>query len=333
MVSRGRGGSTRRRFLRAAAAVLALPPASRIGRTQSDYPAHSVRVVVPFPPGGAVDILARLITQKLSERLGQQFYIDNIGGAGGNIGVGHAARAAPDGYTVLFVFGSFAVAPSLFAKLSYDPLKDFAPVTLLVTTPTVLIVNSSVPARSVKELIDLVRANPGKYSYAHGGIGTQGHLAGEQFRLSLTLDLVPVPFGGASPANASVVAGHVAVGFSSLAALVPHLDQGRVRPLAVTSAMRARALPNVPTMAESGVPDIAGDTWVGVVVPAGTPLGIITLLHREIVDTLAQPDMTQRLVALGYEPVANAPEEFSQRLKSEIELWRTVIRRANIKPQ
>jgi tripartite-type tricarboxylate transporter receptor subunit TctC len=280
-----------------------------------------------------VDILARHISPRLSERLGQQFYVENIAGAAGNIGAAHAAKAAPDGYTILFVFGSFVISPSLFAKSGVDPRKDFAPVTLAVTTPTVLVVNPSVPARTVPELIDHIRANPGRFSFAHGGIGTQAHLAGEQFRLALDLDLVSVPFSGAAPATASVVAGHTAIGLISLAAVDAQVNEGRLRALAIIGKARAKPLPDVPTISEVGFPDIAGDSWVGVLVPAGTPKEIINVLHREIVAILTDPESKFRLRALGYEPVASTPEEFRHRIETELQLWNAVVLRAKIKVQ
>ena len=249
--------------------------------------------------------------RKLSERLGQAFYVENIAGAAGNIGTAQAARAAPDGDTVLFVFGSFVISPSLFAKPGFDPQRDFAPVTLAATTPTVLVVNPSVPAHTVGELVDHIRANRGKLSFAHGGFGTQAHLAGEQFRLALDLDLVNVPFGGAAPATASVVAGHTAIGFISLAAVEAQVNESGLRALAVTGNARVRTLPDVPTMAEAGFPGIEGDSWVGVLVPAGTPREIISVLHREIVAVITEPETKARLIALGYEPVAGTPDEFA----------------------
>ena len=321
----------RREFLAIAAAALALPITSRTLWSQHVYPTRPVRLIVPFPPGGAADIFTRLIAQKLSDRFGKQFYVENIAGAGGSAGTGQAARAAPDGYTVLFAFGSFVTNPSLYAKVPYDPDKDFEPVTLAVTATTALIVNPSVPAKTVKELIDLIKANPGKYSFASPGFGTQPHLTGEQLRLSLTLDLVHVPFAGAGPSNASVVAGHTLIGFSTLAAATPHVNDGTLRALAVTSTQRSRALPDVPTIAEAGYPNIKGDSWIGVMVPAGTSKDIIASLHREIVVAVTQPDMMQRLATLGYDPVAGTPEEFAQVIKTELVTWAKFIRAANIK--
>jgi tripartite-type tricarboxylate transporter receptor subunit TctC len=301
--------------------------------TAQTYPARPVRVIVPFPPGGGTDIFARLAAQKLAENLGAQFYVDNVAGGGGNIGTGQAARAAPDGYTILFAFGSFVVNPSFFAKVPYDPIQDFAPVTLSVMTPTVLTVNPSVPAKTVDELVELIRVNPGKYSYSTGGAGTQPHLAGEQLRLARTLDVVHVPYGGAGPSNAAVVAGHTPIGLTSLASVVPYIKDGKLRALAVTSKTRSQILPDVPTMAEAGYPDIIGDSWVGVLVPTGTPIPIIALLHREMANFVAMPDTRTRLATLGYEAVASAPDEFAQRIRSELGIWRNVIQAANISPQ
>ncbi len=322
----------RRRFLHLAAGAAALAAVPGIARTQT-YPARPVRVIVPFAPGGTVDVFARVTAQKLGEQLGKQFYVENIAGATGNIGTAQAAKASPDGYTLFFAFSSFVVNPSLFARVPYDPSKDFEPVTLAVASTHVLTVNPSVPAKTVTELVALIRANPGKYNFASGGTGTQAHLLGEQFRLSLGLDLVHVPFNGAGPAIASVVAGHSPIGFSTLASAAAQIAGGQVRALAVTSKARSRLLPELPTMAEAGYPDIEGDGWVGVLVPAGTPKEIITLLHREIVRVIALPDMKERLPTLGFEPVASTPEEFAERIKVELETWRKVIRAANIKAE
>ena len=290
---------TRRQSLRLVAAASVTPTLAGFAWAQS-YPARPVRVIVPFGPGGTVDVFARVTTQKLSEQLGKQFYVENVAGATGNIGTGQAAKATPDGYTLFFAFSSFVVNPSLFAKVPYDPINDFAPVTLAVASTHVITVNPSVPASTMKELVALIKANPGKYSFASGGTGTQAHLLGEAFRLSLGLDLVHVPFNGAGPAMASVVAGHAPIGFSTLASAAAQIAGGQVRALAVTSKARSQLLPNVPTTAEAGHPDIEGDGWVGVFAPAGTPREIVAVLHREIVKIIALPDMKERLPTLGF---------------------------------
>jgi tripartite-type tricarboxylate transporter receptor subunit TctC len=292
-----------------------------------------VRAIVAFAPGGVTDTVTRLVAQKLSENLGQQFYVDNLPGATGNTGTAQAAKAAPDGYTLLFAFSSYVVNPTLFDKIPYDPDKDFDPVTLAVTSTTVLTINPMVPATTVKDLIALVKANPGKYSYSTAGAGTQAHLAGEQFRLLLGLDLVHVPFGGGSPAIAAVVGGHTPIGFTSPAASIAQIKQGNLRALAITGDKRSQILPDVPTLAEVGYPEIVGDSWVGVLAPAGTRKDIIGLIQREIAKIIAVPAMQARLMELGTEPVASTPDEFGIRIKAEIATWAKVIRAAHIKPE
>jgi tripartite-type tricarboxylate transporter receptor subunit TctC len=322
----------RRQCLLALGAALAGPFLSRSARAQG-YPARPVRVIVPFAPGGTVDVFARVTTQKLTEHFGKQFYVENVAGATGNIGTGQAAKAPPDGHTLLFAFSSFVVNPSLFAKVPYDPINDFAPVTLAVASTHVITVNPAVNATSLKELVELIKASPGRFSFASGGTGTQAHLLGEQLRLSLSLDLVHVPFNGAGPAIASVVAGHSPIGFSTLASAATQIGGGQLRALAVTSKARSQLLASVPTTAEAGYPDIAGDGWVGVFAPAGTPKDIIAVLHREIVRIIALPEMKERLPTLGFEPVANTPEEFAERIRTELDTWGRVIRAANVKVQ
>lgn len=269
----------------------------------------------------------------MSEQLGKQFVVENVPGATGNIGTAQVAKSPPDGYTILVVFSSFVVNPTLFHKIPYDPYKDFEPVTLAITSTTAIGVNPSVPAHSVKDLVALIRANPGKYSYAHAGTGTQSHLAGEQFRLKLGLDLVPVPFNGGGPAAASVVGGHTPVTFNSPAAVISHARDGKLRVLAVNSETRTAAMPEIPTIAEAGFPGIKGDSWVGVLVPAGTPRDIIALLQRQISKALTEPGMKERLLALGCDAVGSTSEDFAARIKSEIPFWGELIRAADIKMQ
>ena len=322
----------RRRFLCLSASAAALPFVSRRALAQL-YPARPVRVIVPFAAGGPTDVFARLIALNLSRKLGQQFYVENQPGAGGNLGMGAAARAAPDGYTVSVVSTSFVVNPSLYAKIPYDPLKDFAPVSLAATSPNVLVVHPSIPANNVQELVAFLKANPGKYSFAHPGVGTTSQLSGEMFRHSQGLDLVSVPFGGSAPALQSALAGHTPIAFVVLTPAVSHVKEGKLRALAVTTPKRSRALPDVPTMAEAGLPNQESDTMQGVLVPAGAPQPIITLLHREIAQALAEPEAAQKLETLGFEAVASTPEEFSARIRADIPKWAKVIETAHIKAE
>jgi len=322
----------RRRFLHMAAGAAALPAVSRIAVAQN-YPTRPVRIIVAFAPSGTTDIFARLAAQKLTENLGKQFYVENIPGASGNIGTGQAARATSDGYTILFAFSSHVVNPALFDRTPYDPSKDFEPVTLAVSSPTVLSINPAVPARTVNELVALIRGNSGKYNFASPGAGTPAHLAGEQFRIRLALDLVHVPYNGAGPSVASVVAGHSPIGFSTLAAAGPYIKAGTLRALAITSKRRSQIEPAIPTMTEAGYPDIEGDNWVGVLVPARTSKEIVTLLQSEIIKILATEEIKERLTTLGFDVVASTPEEFERRIRAEIETYGKVIRAGNIKSQ
>jgi len=322
----------RRQFLQSAGVAVAALAGARSALAQT-YPARPVRVVVAFAPGGVTDTFSRIMAQKLSESLGRQFYVENVSGASGNIGTAQVAKAAPDGHTLLFAFSSHVVNPTLFDKLPFDPVKDFEPVTLAVSSTTVLTVNPAVPAKTVSELVALIRANPGKYHFGSAGAGSQAHLAGEQFRISLGLDLVHVPYNGGRPPVAATVAGHTPIAFSSPAASVPQISAGNVRALAITRKIRSPILADVPTMAEAGFSGIEGDSWVGVLAPAGTPKVIVALLHREIVKILAQTDVKERLEMLGYDLVGSTPEEFAERIRFEIGMWAKVIRAANIKAQ
>src|SRR6476660_7920720 len=297
----------RRQFLRLAFAAVAVLAAPRSVRAQT-YPDRPVRMIVPYAPGGPTDVITRLLAQRLTEHLGKQFFVENVGGGGGNIGMGRAAKAAPDGYTLLVVNPSYVINPTLYDKVPYEFEKDF-------------------------DLVTLIKANPGKYSYASPGTGTPGHLVGEQFRLSLGLDLVHVPFNSAGLAVGASVAGHTPICFASPSPAAQQVIEGRLRGLAVTSKSRSQALPEVPTMAEAGYPNIAGDNWQAVVVPAGTPRGVVAFLHREIVKIIALPDVQERLTALGFEPVASPHEEFARRARAESETWARVIRASNIKAQ
>jgi tripartite-type tricarboxylate transporter receptor subunit TctC len=288
-------------------------------------------MIVPFAPGGPTDVMARVLAQKLSEGLGHQFVVENRPGAGGNIGMVFVAKSAPDGYTVLVASSSYVVNPSLYTKAGYDPDRDFAPVTIAGASPNVLVVHPSLPAKNVQELVALVRANPGKYNYAQPGTGTTPHLSGELFRLAFNLDIVNVPFNGAAPAVASAVGNQTPIAFVALPSAMQHVKSGALRALAVTSAKRIAAFPEVPTMTEAGVPDQEAETMQGVLLPAGTPREIVDKLQREIVRFVALPEVKERLAALGFEPVANTPEEFALYIRSEVSKWAKVMREAHIK--
>ena len=321
---------SRRRFLYLATGVLALPASSRFARAQA-YPARPVRVIVPFAPGGPTDVFARLIAQKMSEQTGKQFYIENIVGAGGNVGSGRAAQATPDGHTILVTGGGHVNNPFLYRHVPYDPMRDFEAVTLGAVQPVVLTVHPSVPAQSVKELLALIKANPAKYSFASPGVGTPPQLVGELFRLSLAPDLVHVPFNGGGPAIAATVAGHTPLSFGAVTPAVPLVKDSKLRALAVTSKTRSRALPDTPTMAEAGYPDVEGTSWAAVVVPAGTPKEITAQLHGMIVASVAMPDVKERLDVLGFEPVVNTPDECTRFFRAEMAKWSKVIKEAGLR--
>jgi tripartite-type tricarboxylate transporter receptor subunit TctC len=298
-----------------------------------DYPERPVKIIVPYPPGGAVDVTARMIAQRLSEGLGGQFYVENLSGAGGAAGTGAAASTAADGHTILFVSPDFVVSPLLKSKLPYDPFSSFTPVTLVVSSREVVAVHSGLPANSMKELMTLLNANPGKYGYATPGYGSLPHLKGERlFKLSHGLDVVHVPFQGFAPAVTSTIAGHTAILVGVPTALVvPHIKDGKLRAVAIDGDKRSPTLPDVPTLAEAGAPDLGNAPWFGVVVPAGTPRTIVELLQGQIRRIVSRPDVAERLATLGYDPVANAPEEFASWIKSETAYWGKVVRETNMK--
>jgi len=295
------------------------------------YPNRQVRMVVGFPAGGPTDVIARVVAQKLSESLGQQFVVENIGGAGGNTASGQVARATADGYTIMTISTGFMVNPSLYAKVPYDPIKDFSAVSLVAVSPNVVVVNPQVPAKTLPELVQLIKDNPGKYSYAGPGVGSTPHLGGELFRLTYKLDLVHVPFTGAAPAVQSTVGGHTPIAFTALPSSFAAIQSGQVRAIGLAATERAPSLPDVPTFAEQGVKDQEADTVTGVVAPAGTPKEIVELLSREIAKAAALPDVREKLTAMGFKPVANKPDEFAARIRLEMEKWGKVVRDANLK--
>jgi tripartite-type tricarboxylate transporter receptor subunit TctC len=319
----------RRHFLHLAGAMAALPAMSRLALAQS-YPARSIRLVVPVAAGGANDVVARMFAQKLSEAWGQQVYVDNVPGGGEVIGTGQVARAQPNGYTLLFAAGAFTLNPSLHTRLPYDTLQDFAPVTLVASGPHALTVNPALPANNVQELVALVKANPGKYSFATSGANTQPRLVGELFKLKFGLDLVQVPFNGGGPAMTSTIGGHTPIAFTSLSNAAGNIRDGKLRGLALTSSRRLREFPDVPTMAEVGVPELVTGSLQGVVAPAGTPRAIIDLWRNEIANIIALPEFRERLVALGLEPIGSTPEEFAAWIRAEIAKWGQAMQDAKI---
>jgi tripartite-type tricarboxylate transporter receptor subunit TctC len=317
-----------RRSLLAGAACLAAPSIARA----DTYPTRPVKVIVPFAPGGQTDVIARFIAQALSEHLGQQFVVENKSGAGGNIGMGLAAQAPPNGYTLLFTDGTtFVVNPNLYEKAPYDPFKDFQPVSLSVTTTQVLVVHPSLPVTTVAELVALVKSKPNTYSIASPGIGTPGHLTGELFKAAAGLDLIHVPFGGGGLAINSAAAGHTPIAFGSPAATMSQITGGKLRALAVASKKRIAALPDVPSMTEAGYPSVESDAWVGCVAPAAVPKDIVTLLHSEMGKAVLLPDVKERVAALGFEPYDPSLDASSARLRDESDKWAKLIRALNLK--
>ena len=321
--------------LAAGCAALMLAAASHAqnapGGAAASYPTRQVRVIVPYPAGGPTDVMARLVAQHLTESLGQNFFVENLTGASGVVGTGTAANSPGDGHTILFVTNDFAVAPTVSSKVPYDAVKSFAPVTIAAASPQVVVVHPSFPAKNMQELIALAKASPGKYNYASLGIGF-GQLSSERlFRLGLGLDVVRVPFPGAAPIITSTLAGHTPIAFLGLPPAAPHIKEGTLRALAVTSAKRSPVFPNVPTMAESGVPDQESELIIGVLVPAATPKPIVDQLQRQIARIVAMPDVKKRLDALGFAPVASTPEAYATQIKADIETWSKVVREANIK--
>jgi tripartite-type tricarboxylate transporter receptor subunit TctC len=295
------------------------------------YPAHPVRLIVPFAAAGPTDVIARIVAQKLSDAWGQQVYIENLPGAGRNTGIANAAKSKPDGYTILVVSTGFIVNPSMYAKVPYDPLKDFSPITLVAASPNVISAHPSFPAKTLKELIELVKAHPGTYSFAQPATGSTPHLAGELLKQKYGLDLVTVPFNGAGLAINSTIGGHTPIAFTALPPAMSNIKEGKLHGIAVLSTRRSPSLPDVPTNVEAGVPDLESDTLTGIVAPAGTPNEIIERWHRDVVQMVAMPDVKERLESLGFVPVANTPQEFDQRLKTEMEKWGKVVRDANIR--
>jgi tripartite-type tricarboxylate transporter receptor subunit TctC len=321
----------RRKFLHLVAGAAALPAFARIARAQA-YPTRPVRIIVPFTPAGSTDIVARLMGQWLSERLGQQFVIENRPSGGGNIGTEAVVRASADGYTLLMVGGWNAINATLYDKLSFNFIRDIAPVAGINREPYVIAVHPSVPARSIPEFIAYAKANPGKVSMASAGIGTPGHVSGELFKMMAGVNMVHVPYRGAAPALADLLAGQVQVGFITTAASIEYIKTGRLHALAVTTAMRSEALPDLPTVGEF-VPGYETSNWFGVGAPKNTPSQIIDKLNKEINAGLADPKLKAQLASLGGTPLVVSPADFAKLIAEETEKWAKVIRAANIKAE
>ncbi|HUC51451.1 MAG TPA: tripartite tricarboxylate transporter substrate binding protein [Xanthobacteraceae bacterium] len=322
---------SRRGVLLAATGAAALQALPRTAQAD-DYPSRPVRIIVAFGAGGPGDVFARLMAEKFSEHFGQQFFVENIVGAGGNIGTEKAAKSPPDGYTILVNANNQIINPLLYETVPYDPVKDFAPVSLAAGFPTAFSVNTAaVAAKTVAELVTQVRATPGKFSYASAGVGTPSHLLGERFRQALNLDIVHVPYSGSGPATQAVLAGDTQICFAGLTAAAPLVPTGKIRVLATMSKTRSPALPDVPTIIEAGYPGLDGEGWEGIFVPAGTPQNIITLLNTQTRAVLAMPDVKERIEKLGFTVVGSTPEALAQQLATESQVWAKVISAAGLK--
>ena len=317
------------RCMRIAALVLGCVLTAAVAQAQqAAYPSRPLRLILPFPPGGSTDLLGRALAERLGERLRQPVVPENRPGAGGNVGAEAAARSAPDGYTLVLCAPSLAISPSLYRKLNYDPLRDLVPVALVATIPNLLVVHPSVPARTLAELAQHARANPGKLNFGTGGPGTSNQLAADMFRSLTKTELVLVPYKGAETAMLAVLSGQVQMVVIGTPASTTHVKSGRLRALALLGKERYPDLPDVPTAAESGMPEFEVDTWYGVLAPAGVPREIVARLNGELVRMMRAPEMRERLAPMGIQPLASTPEEFGEFLQGEVTRWGKVVREA-----
>lgn len=314
------------------AAAPAATQATSTGARQG-YPVKPLRLIVPFPAGASSDIVGRMLAEKLAEQLGEQVLADNRPGAGGNLGIGFAAKSAPDGYTIVIATASIAVSPSIYAKLGYDPLKDLAPVARLTSIPNVLLVHPSVPAKTLRQFINLARAHPGKLNFGSGGAGTTNHLANELLKYMEKIDMVHVPYKGVTQAMVAMMGGEVDEVVMPVSTALVHIRAGKVRALAVLTEQRIAALRDVPTAIEAGVPGFTMPLWYGMFAPAGTHGDIVSRLSRELVRALETPNLRERLTALGVEPWPGAPEQLRELLRTEIERYGQVVRAAGLPRQ
>ena len=322
------------RIIAATVAALAFAaPVAHAAEQAAAYPTKPIRLIVAFPPGGSTDIIARLVGQQLSQRLGQQVIIDNRGGAGGTIGTEIAAKSSPDGYTLTMgTTSTHVIAPAAYTNLKYDPVKDFAPITLVASTPYLLVLHPGVKANDLKEFIALAKSQPGKMNFASAGTGSTTQLAMEMLKMAAGIDLVHVPYNGNGPAGTAVLGGQVQALFGSMPAVLPHAQSGKVRPIAVGTTKRSPALPKVPTVAESGYPGFEASLWLGFFAPRGTPAPILNRLHSELVKIATSPEMKQQFERNGADPEHNAKSiELEQLVKTEIAKYSKVIKAANIK--
>ncbi len=321
------------KFLVSIAVLGAIGSGAALAQTAATFPAKPVRFIAPFPPGGSTDLLARLVAIKLTEAWGQQVTVENRGGAGGTIGVELAARAAPDGYTIVMGHvGTFGFNPTLYPKLPYDAIRDFAPITVLATVPNGMAVHPSLPVKTARDFVALAKAKPGELLYASGGSGSASHLAGEYFKLLTKIDMVHVPYKGTGPAMISMISGQTTMTITGMVALMPHVKSNRLKLLGVATMKRLSIMPDIPTINESGVPGYDANQWYGVLTQAAVPRDIIAKLHADIVKVLARPDVKERLAADGAEPVANTPEQFAAHIKAEIARWAPVVKASGAKP-
>jgi len=298
------------------------------------YPSKPIRLMVPFPPGGSTDIVARIVAQKLGTQLGQQFVIENRGGAGGTLGTAVVAKAPADGYNlVVGTTSTHVVAPSVYQKLEYDPVRDFAPISLMAVTPYLLVVNPGVSARNVKELVELMKAQPGKLNYASAGVGSTTHLAMEMLKGASQTYALHIPYNGNGPAGTAVIAGQVEILFGSLPAVLPHARSGRVRALAVGTPKRSPSLPEVPTVAESGYPGFDASLWLAIMAPAGTPAPVIERLNKEIAAAVSSKDTAETLDKNGAEPMTSSPAELAAMVKEGVVKYAKVVKDAGVKPE
>lgn len=325
----GRLARAFRPFLLAAAAALA--PWSAEAQAPDAWPGRPIRFILPFPPGGGTDILGRLIAERLTANLGQPVVTENRGGAGGNVGAEAAAKSTPDGYTIVLVAPSLAISTSLYSKLNYDPAKDFAPVSLVATVPNVMITHPSVPANTLVEFIRLAKTKPGEMNFGSGGSGTSNHLAGELFNIVAGVKLVHVPYKGVNLAMNDVLSGRIQLVVIGIPAAAPHIKAGKLRALALLAPARSPVLPDVPTVAEAGLPNFEVTTWYGILAPAGTPGPIVARLNAELVKIMHAPEMKEKLDAMATDAVTSTPEEFAGLIRREIVKWGEVVRDAGLK--